>query len=206
MSTDNYLCKLKEYTIKKKSIPYHKKSMLRKKKNKGQKMYLRSPSNISLHSNFSDSEYEEYRFQHLYLLNLIIFRENYKNFVALVNPELEFRINNPYYSFADNEDYRKSNANGIYFNGTDLFYFNKKNPDIFLRFLSEIEKRDERFILVDIGTDEHQNIIILDTLTQNGYYFEPHGIKLNFLKPDKQKELDKVFNKAGYRFYFLIQD
>ena len=73
MSTDNYLCDLKEYTIKKKSIPYHKKSMLRKKKDKGQKMFLKSPSDISLHSNFSESEYEEYKFQHLYLLNLIVF-------------------------------------------------------------------------------------------------------------------------------------
>ena len=152
-------------------------------------MNLRSPS-ISLHSNFSDSEYEEYKYENLYLLNLIVFRENYKNFVALVNPELEFRINNPSYSFADNEDYRLSNANGIYFDGTDLYYFNRKNPNSFLRFLREIEKREERFIIVDIGTREHQNIIILDTITKNGYYFEPHGVKLKFLKPDKQKELD----------------
>ena len=202
MSTDNYLCDLKEYTIKKKSIPYHKKSMLRKKKDKGQKMFLESPSDISLHSNFSESEYEEYKFQHLYLLNLIVFRENYKNFVALVNPELENKAKNPHYSIADNKDYRLSHANGIYFDGTDLYYFNRKNPDSFLRFLGEIEKREERFIIVDIGTRDHQNIIILDTLTKNGYYFEPHGVKLYFLNAAKQKELDKVFNKAGYRFYF----
>ena len=98
-------------------------------------MYLRSPSVISLHSNFSDSEYEEYRFQHLYLLNLIIFRENYKNFVALVNPELENKAKNLYYSIANNKDYSLSNANGIYFDGTDLYYFNRKNPNSFLRFL-----------------------------------------------------------------------
>ena len=200
-----FICKDEKYSItklpknskKKKNFASNTRSMLFSKSKK-YKPTLSTASNISLHSSFNNTEYEPYNYQYLYLFNLCILRKNYKNFVALVNPEL----------IDLHKEYKYSKPFSICLIEDKFYYIDNEEPSNFIKLLHILEERPESFILIYVQNrgnakkEEHANIIILDTNSKKGYYFEPHGIKLYFLNQIKQNELRKLFNDEGYKLYF----
>ena len=187
-----------------------KRSMLIKKTKKDEKKALRTASNISLHSSFKNDEYEIYNYAWSYLLNLCVIRKNYKNFVALVNPKIPGGYSDWSFPFKIPE-FTADKPLGIYLDGEKLYYLGEEKPTYFLKLLRTLEKREERFIIIllvcseETAREAHANIIILDSLKKNGYYFEPHGIKLYFLNKSNQVLIRKLFESAGYTFFFPEQ-
>lgn len=136
-------------------------------------------------------------------------RHNYKNFVALVNPEVINFKTNPLWKIENQEEFEYSKPFGILLLDNKFYYLGEKDPTNFIKLLHLLELRKERFIVIYIqnlncpGKEPHANIIILDSKQKIGYYFEPHGPILYFLDEKKQKELYGLFILAGYvKFYF----
>lgn len=182
------------------------KSMLsiKTKKINNKKTNIINTSNISLHSSLNNLEYEKYNYQFCYLLNLCVLQNKYKNFVGLVNPTIS-NTTNPYKKNYINTIINNELGVGIYFYENKFFYIGEETHTNFINLLRELEKRIERFIVILIRSYNHANIIILDTNSKKGYYFEPHGKKLDFLNKEKQKELKDLFTTEGYDFFFPDQ-
>ena len=204
-----FICQDEEYSIKK-SLKKSKKnnfvsntrSML-VTKSKKYKPTLSTSSNISLHSSFNISEYEDYNYQRLYMLNLCILRHNYDNFIALINPDVYKLVKKPSWKIYTDDRFLNPRGYSLYIEDDGKFiYLGEKTPTKFIKLYKKLEKRMERFILIRCCAKGHANIIIIDTDSKLGYYFEPHGIKLVLLNEKKQKELSKLFTELRYKLYY----
>lgn len=140
---------------------------------------LLNSENLSYYNNSPNSiDRVEHNYQFIQLIFFCLLRKSYKNFIVLVSPSFT-NYDKKSFDCTDITFKTEISIKSKFIFFQEIIFFDT-TEEIMVKELKRISKRDERFIIINIGYQDHANIMILDTLNVEAYHFEPHGANSSY--------------------------
>ena len=206
-----YQCVSENFIGSKKHRSKHKHKTKSKHKKTGKKSHKKksdnidTKSNISLESSIDKNNYIKFSIGSNIILIYCLFKKvkNYDNFIPVTAPihTINSQIKN-FYLFTD-----------LIINIPGKIEYFGTSKTAMREWITELVERSERFLVLDVLIKikkfpkvppgaRHGNILIFDTVKNEVYHIEPHGVN-NFISDKQFKELKDFFQEIspGCRFY-----